>query len=74
MRGAASRTWRAQAAARSGAGDSAIVRVPSSNAANDWRGHRLRVDLVQADEPAFRRSNLPATLSFTGAELLLPAR
>jgi hypothetical protein len=30
--------------------------------------------LAQADEPAFRRSNLPATLSFTGAELLLPAR
>jgi predicted acyl esterase len=44
---------------------------------NHWRvsaGHRLRVDLAQADEPAFRRSNLPATLSFTGAELLLPAR
>jgi len=44
---------------------------------NHWRvsaGHRLRVELAQADEPAFRRSNLPATLSFTGAELLLPAR
>jgi predicted acyl esterase len=44
---------------------------------NHWRvpaGHRLRVDLAQADEPMFRRANLPATLSFTGAELVLPAR
>jgi predicted acyl esterase len=44
---------------------------------NHWRvpaGHRLRVDLAQADEPAFRRANLPATLSFTGAELALPGR
>ena len=44
---------------------------------NHWRvpaGHRLRVDLAQADEPMWRRANLPATLSFSGAELVLPAR
>ena len=44
---------------------------------NHWRvpaGHRLRVDLAQADEPAFRRASLPSTLAFTGAELVLPAR
>jgi predicted acyl esterase len=44
---------------------------------NHWlvpAGHRLRVDLAQADEPAFRHPNLPATLSFGSAELLLPAR
>jgi predicted acyl esterase len=44
---------------------------------NHWRvpaGHRLRVDLAQADEPAFRRSNAPASLAFTRAELVLPAR
>jgi predicted acyl esterase len=44
---------------------------------NHWRvpaGHRLRLDLAQADEPAFRRSNVPAALTFTRAELVLPAR
>jgi dienelactone hydrolase len=44
---------------------------------NHWRvpaGHRLRVDLAQADEPAFRRATLPATIGFTGAELVMPAR
>ena len=44
---------------------------------NHWRvpaGHRLRVDLAQADEPTFRRSNAPASLAFTRAELVLPAR
>ena len=44
---------------------------------NHWRvpaGHRLRVDLAQADEPMWRRANLPATLGFSGAELVLPAR
>ena len=44
---------------------------------NHWRvpaGHRLRVDLAQADEPTFRRSNAPATIGFSRAELVLPAR
>ena len=44
---------------------------------NHWRvpaGHRLRVDLAQADEPMFRRSNAPASIAFSRAELVLPAR
>jgi hypothetical protein len=44
---------------------------------NHWRvpaGHRLRVDLAQVDELMWRRANPPATLSFSGAELVLPAR
>jgi predicted acyl esterase len=44
---------------------------------NHWRvpaGHRLRLDLAQVDEPTFRRSNLETSISFSGAELVLPAR
>ena len=44
---------------------------------NHWRvpaGHRLRVDLAQVDELTFRRATLPATITFSRAELLLPAR
>ncbi len=44
---------------------------------NHWRvpaGHRLRVDLAQADEPTFRRPNLATTVGFSEAELVLPER
>jgi hypothetical protein len=34
----------------------------------------LRVDLAQVDELTFRRANLPTTLSFDEAELVLPSR
>jgi dienelactone hydrolase len=38
------------------------------------RGHRLRLDLVQVEEPAYRRPNLPNTVSFGAPRLELPTR
>ena len=36
------------------------------------RGHRLRLDLVQVEEPAYRRPNLPNTVTFGAPRLELP--
>jgi len=44
---------------------------------NHWRlgkGHRLRLDLTQVDEPTFRRSQVPDAISFTPPRLTLPIR
>jgi hypothetical protein len=44
---------------------------------NHWRlepGHRVRLDLMQVDEPFLLRSKVPDTFSFTGATLTLPTR
>src|SRR5829696_3811471 len=44
---------------------------------NHWRlgkGHRLRLDLTQVDEPTFRRSQAPDAISFTPPRLTLPIR
>jgi len=42
---------------------------------NHWRlgkGHRLRLDLTQVDEPTFRRSQVPDAITFTAPRLTLP--
>ena len=44
---------------------------------NHWRfdaGHRIRLDLVQVDEPFLRRSNVPSTIQFAAPALTLPIR
>jgi dienelactone hydrolase len=44
---------------------------------NEWTfgaGHRLRLDLVQVDEPFLRHSNVPSALSFGPPVLQLPVR
>ena len=44
---------------------------------NHWRfgaGHRIRLDLVQIDEPFLRRSNVPSAISFAPPTLTLPTR
>ncbi len=44
---------------------------------NHWRfvpGHRIRLDLVQVDEPFMRRSNVPSTITFAPPKLSLPVR
>ena len=45
---------------------------------NHWRlrpGHRIRLDLTQADSPTYRVSNLPSSISFPqGPTLTLPTR
>src|SRR3954452_25366241 len=42
---------------------------------NHWRlapGHRLRLDLTQDDSPTFRASNVPSSIQFSSAKLVLP--
>ena len=44
---------------------------------NHWaleKGHRLRLDLQEADAPTFRPTNVPNTLTFQPPELTLPTR
>jgi hypothetical protein len=44
---------------------------------NHWRfaaGHRIRLDLVQVDEPFLRRSNVPSAIQFEPPTLELPIR
>ena len=53
-----------------------VLRLPFYG--NHWRlrpGHRLRLDLTQADTPTYRPSNVPSTLQFpSGVKLVLPTR
>jgi predicted acyl esterase len=44
---------------------------------NHWMlqpGHRVRLDLTQADQPFLRPSNPPSSLTFTNPRLVLPTR
>ena len=44
---------------------------------NHWplrRGHSLRLDLAQVDEPTYRRSNVPTAIRFDGPTLEYPTR
>jgi hypothetical protein len=45
---------------------------------NHWRlesGHRIRLDLTQVDNPTYRASNIPSSISFgQGVTLTLPTR
>jgi predicted acyl esterase len=44
---------------------------------NHWtfeRGHRIRIDLTQADTPFLRWSNVPSSLVFLPPTLVLPTR
>ena len=45
---------------------------------NHWRlrpGHRIRLDLTQVDNPTYRASNIPSSISFAqGVTLTLPTR
>jgi hypothetical protein len=45
---------------------------------NHWRlepGHRIRLDLTQVDNPTYRASNVPSSISFAqGVTLTLPTR
>jgi hypothetical protein len=44
---------------------------------NHWalpRGHRLRLDLTQVDQPFLRPSNAPSAITFDAPTLVLPTR
>jgi dienelactone hydrolase len=44
---------------------------------NDWYfapGHRIRLDLLQVDNPTFRPSNVPSSITFGPPSLVLPTR
>jgi hypothetical protein len=44
---------------------------------NHWllqRGHRLRIDLTQVDQPFLRPSNVPSEITFEPPTLVLPTR
>jgi hypothetical protein len=44
---------------------------------NHWllqRGHRLRLDLTQVDQPFLRPSNAPSEINFEPPTLVLPTR
>ncbi len=44
---------------------------------NHWllaRGHQLRLDLTQVDEPTFRPNNLPSSITYGTPTLVLPTR
>jgi dienelactone hydrolase len=56
-------------------GVSGRLRIPLYG--NHWRfaaGHRLRLDLVQADAPSLRRPNVPNRVTFDAPRLRLPVR
>lgn len=44
---------------------------------NGWRfpaGHRIRLELMQDDEPYLKRSDVPSSMTLSGARLVLPVR
>ena len=44
---------------------------------NQWHlapGHRIRLDLVQVDNPTFRPANVPSSIDFGPPSLVLPTR
>lgn len=53
-----------------------VITVPLYG--NHWRlrpGHRVRLDLTQVDNPTYRASNIPSSISFAqGVTLRLPTR
>jgi dienelactone hydrolase len=52
--------------------------IPLPLYGNHWRlrpGHRIRLDLTQVDNPTYRASNIPSSISFVqGVTLTLPTR